>query len=1050
MLRRARRFRKDRLTCASPCRQTLLRLEGLEPRQLLAGDVAAEPTSLTDAIEWTLGAVVEGRKWEDVDGDGRADAREPGLAGVTIFADYNENGRLDRQEPRTLTRRDNPDTDFDESGLYTLRGVRPGQHLIREVVPDGFVQTFPPTAVPVPATVQESDPFATVSPSHLILQPASGETVTRRVSVSVLPFCIRPINVEVVASDPNVKIQNVTGTQLNGCGGDTSTFAIEFAGDGDAHRFRLQFVDSNSNEPIASIPVLMLAPHSGGGHRVRVGVGDHVSGIDFGNQRIEGTASLGGRKWEDINGNGRQEANEPGLAGVTIYLDSNFNGQLDPHEISTHTTPDNPQTRVDETGGYRFDQLPPGRYVVREVVPDGYVQTFPPELIVDPIPGNERPPVPQGRFHSVRLEAGDVARDLDFGNQPDVPGGIAGIKWLDTNGNGNRDGQESGLAGVTIYLDLNRNGRFNAGEPRTQTAEDNPLTRVDETGWYRFEKLPAGRYVVREVVPEGFVQTYPARLVADELLSLAPESIDGGHLVQVLPGETTEAVDFGNQPVRPAAVSGSKWLDENRNGKRDDNEPGLGGVTVYADLNFNSRLDEHEPRTRTLEDDPVTDFDEAGIYVLGDLPIGLTIIREVVPEGYVQTFPLSPVDCLACEPNTEANESLLNDRRYGNGGHLVYLRSGDAVDGLDFGNDLIEPGTIRGHKWNDLNRNGRLDPTEPGISDVTIYLDLNRNGELDDDEPMTQTQSDDPETNVDETGHYAFDDVVSGTYVVREIVPDGYAQSFPGETVIVDQKSENLPPGSALALELIDAQSTPNNNGTYNLALTYEVVWPTSCGHVVTPLTQVNVARNQIDVSLQGVEVQGVCLPVVTSEKVTVTAENLRRRAYGVISTLEEPGRGGAFVTSIVNEAKVAVQREGHHTVRVAPGEIADGIDFGNHRIPVGDFNHDGNVDAMDIDLLGAAIRSFSSDLMFDLSGDNQVDLRDLVVMVKEVLETDFGNANLDQQFDSGDLVDVFMAGEYEDGIEDNSGWAEGDWNGDGDFDTSDLVFAFSDGQYRP
>ena len=58
------------------------------------------------------------------------------------------------------------------------------------------------------------------------------------------------------------------------------------------------------------------------------------------------------------------------------------------------------------------------------------------------------------------------------------------------------------------------------------------------------------------------------------------------------------------------------------------------------------------------------------------------------------------------------------------------------------------------------------------------------------------------------------------------------------------------------------------------------------------------------------------------------------------------------------------------------------------------------------------------------------------------------GDANNDGVFDSADLVEAFLAGEYEDGIEDNSTFAEGDWNGDGDFDSADLVAALQTGLY--
>ena len=59
------------------------------------------------------------------------------------------------------------------------------------------------------------------------------------------------------------------------------------------------------------------------------------------------------------------------------------------------------------------------------------------------------------------------------------------------------------------------------------------------------------------------------------------------------------------------------------------------------------------------------------------------------------------------------------------------------------------------------------------------------------------------------------------------------------------------------------------------------------------------------------------------------------------------------------------------------------------------------------------------------------------------------GDANRDGLFDSSDLVKVFVAGEYEDSIEDNSTWMAGDWNGDGEFDSSDLVMAFQTGMYE-
>jgi hypothetical protein len=69
--------------------------------------------------------------------------------------------------------------------------------------------------------------------------------------------------------------------------------------------------------------------------------------------------------------------------------------------------------------------------------------------------------------------------------------------------------------------------------------------------------------------------------------------------------------------------------------------------------------------------------------------------------------------------------------------------------------------------------------------------------------------------------------------------------------------------------------------------------------------------------------------------------------------------------------------------------------------------------------------------------------------MVYGELRTTYGDANLDREFNSTDLVTVFAAGRYEDGIAGNATWAQGDWNCDGDFESGDLVLAFSTGAYE-
>ncbi|MDA1049213.1 MAG: S8 family serine peptidase [Planctomycetota bacterium] len=95
---------------------------------------------------------------------------------------------------------------------------------------------------------------------------------------------------------------------------------------------------------------------------------------------------------------------------------------------------------------------------------------------------------------------------------------IQGLKFHDANGNGLRDGGEPGLAGWTIYLDLNNNGRLDASEnePAVQTQSDNPATsNFDETGLYTFDdsfRLLPGEYRVMEVPQANYIPTLPRDL----------------------------------------------------------------------------------------------------------------------------------------------------------------------------------------------------------------------------------------------------------------------------------------------------------------------------------------------------------------------------------------------------------------------------------------------------------------------------------------------------------------------------------------------------------
>jgi hypothetical protein len=119
-----------------------------------------------------------------------------------------------------------------------------------------------------------------------------------------------------------------------------------------------------------------------------------------------------------------------------------------------------------------------------------------------------------------------------------------------------------------------------------------------------------------------------------------------------------------------------------------------------------------------------------------------------------------------------------------------------------------------------------------------------------------------------------------------------------------------------------------------------------------------------------------------------------------------------------------------------------------SHSSTIGDFDRNGIVDSHDVDLLCKAIANMDQQEHFDVDSNGSIEFRDMEVLIENILETSFGDANLDGRFDSSDLVRIFQSGEYEDAAQGNSTWQTGDWNCDGEFSTADLVLAFQKGGY--
>jgi hypothetical protein len=312
--------------------------------------------------------------------------------------------------------------------------------------------------------------------------------------------------------------------------------------------------------------------------------------VNFTSYRLATTDSpaLYGMVFHDVNRNGFLESNEAGLSGSTnngVYLD------LDNDNVQDATEP----TRPLSTGGlYRIFDLPS----------DGRSAT----LRLRGAPGWSMTTAAQ----SIRLTPGLRQNFSPMGavfTAPVTTGEIAGTVFDDRNRNRVRDTSEPALSGRTVYLDLDRDNVLDVTEPRRVT---------DSAGAYLFTSIAPGSYLVRQVIPAGWVQTSPAS--------------SGANTTTVVAGSRTINVLFGSA-VALGSASGILFNDANGNGRRDTGEAALSGWTIFIDADNDRVLDAGERRFTT---------DAAGNFRFGDLAAGTYNFRVVLQSGWTQTLPASP------------------------------------------------------------------------------------------------------------------------------------------------------------------------------------------------------------------------------------------------------------------------------------------------------------------------------------------------------------------------------------------------------------------------
>ena len=343
--------------------------------------------------------------------------------------------------------------------------------------------------------------------------------------------------------------------------------------------------------------------------------------------------SISGQVRNDQNADGNLAAPDPVIAGVTIQLYTDPNGDGDPADGALVTT-----TTTNGSGNYTFSNVAPGTYVVIETNLAGYVSSGDKTA-----PNDDRIPV--------TLPSGGSSTGNDFLDYQTAT--LGDRVWTDTNGNGIQDAGEPGLAGVTVNV---------------RRATDNTVagaTTTNASGLWSVSGLAPGDYYVEFVPPSGYSFTQPDQGGNDATDSDANTTTGHTATTTLTSGETDNTWDAGL--YQPATLGDRVWTDTNGNGIQDAGEPGLSGVTVNV---------------RRATDNTVagaTTTNASGLWSVSDLAPGDYYVEFMPPNGYSFT-----------QPDQGGNDTLDSDSDVTTGQTApITLGTGETNDTLDAG--LVEP-----------------------------------------------------------------------------------------------------------------------------------------------------------------------------------------------------------------------------------------------------------------------------------------------------------------------------------------------------------------------